>query len=135
MVLLPVALGACASGGGGAGAGSDPDLLTREDLAPYLAQDVYQTIRRLRSNWLNARGAMGTPTLTTDPTTSMSRADDAGEVQIQVYIDGARSMTGLESLKDMSVEMVLEIRHMNGRDATTLYGTDHGYGAILVTTR
>ena len=65
-VFLPVALGGCASGGGGSSI--DRDLLTEEELAPYLAQDVYQAVRRLRSTWLSARSSMGSPELTDDPT-------------------------------------------------------------------
>ena len=65
----------------------------------------------------------------------MVRADDAGESQIQVYIDGSRAVTGMDALRDLSVQQVLEIRHMNSRDATMMYGTDHGSGAILVTTK
>jgi hypothetical protein len=134
VALLPVALGACASGGAGSGTGSNPDLLTREDLAPYLAQDVHAAIRRLRANWLNARGSQGTwrPGVAGEMPT---RAEDGGASQVQVYVNGTRAMNGLEALKDMSVELVMEIRHMNGRDATTMYGTNHGAGAILVTTR
>ncbi len=135
IVLLPAALGACASGGGGAG-GANRDLLTEADLEPYLAQDVYQAVRRLRSTWFNARGTQGTPTATTDPEhVGVSRADDAGAAQVQVYIDGTRAMTGLDALRDLSVQLVQEIRHLNSRDATMMYGIDHGAGAIMVTTK
>ena len=134
--LLPAALGACASGGAGAASGSDPELLTLADLEPYRAQDVYQVIRRLRSNWLNARGAQGTwQPNPTDPTGMPSRADDLGEGQVKVYIDGVVRPEGMEALKQLSVQEVKEIRHMNSRDATMMYGTDHGSGAIQVFTR
>lgn len=136
VALLPAALGGCASGGAGSASGSDQDLLTQEDLAPYLAQDVYQAVRRLRSSWLNARGAQGTAVVTADPTAGgVVRADDGGQNQVQIYIDGTRAMNGLDALRDLSVEIVREIRHMNSRDATMMYGIDHGAGAILVTTR
>ena len=41
----------------------------------------------------------------------------------------------MEALKELSVEQVREIRHLDSRDATMMYGTDHGSGAIQVTTR
>jgi hypothetical protein len=41
---------------------------------------------------------------------------------------------GVEALKEITVQEVREIRHLDGRDATMQYGTDHGAGAILVTT-
>jgi hypothetical protein len=44
-------------------------------------------------------------------------------------------MNGIEALRDLPVEVVQEIRYMNSRDATMQYGTDHGSGAILVTTK
>jgi hypothetical protein len=109
--------------------------LTEEELAPYRAQDVYQAVRRLRSIWLNARGSQGTWQPAANPDELPTRADDAGESQIQVYIDGVRDMRGIEALRDLSVEVVQEVRHMNSRDATMMYGTDHGAGAILVTTK
>jgi hypothetical protein len=106
-----------------------------EDLAPYRAQDVYQAVRRLRGTWLNARGAQGTWQPAATPDALPTRADDGGESQIQVYIDGVRAMDGMEALKGFSVELVQEIRHLNSRDATMMYGTDHGSGAILVITK
>jgi hypothetical protein len=133
IVLLPATLGGCASGGGGSS--TDRDLLTMEDLAPYRAQDVYQAVQRLRSTWLNARGSQGTWQPAVEPDALPTRADDGGAGQVQVYIDGTRAMTGLDALRDLSVEEVQEIRHMNSRDATMMYGTDHGAGAILVTTK
>ncbi len=138
IALLPLAFGACASGGAGASSGRDPDLLTLEDLEPYQAQDVYQAIRRLRSNWFNARGSLGSAMF--DPSggggpPTVVRADDAGENQVQVYIDGTNQPAGIEALKELSAGDVREIQHMNSRDATMMYGTNHGSGAIQVFTR
>ena len=132
--LMLATFGACASGGGGAGSSGSPDILTLEDLAPYRAQDVYQTIRRLRGTWLSGRGSQGTWQAGVGEELA-TRATDGGEGQVQVYIDGMRAQAGLEDLKDLSVELVREIRHMNSRDATMMYGIDHGSGAIQVITR
>jgi hypothetical protein len=87
--------------------------------------DTRSVIRRLRGSWLNARSTSSTlnPSL---------GAND--ENQIQVYIDGALQSQGINALKDLPISEVREIRHLNSRDATMQYGTDHGAGAILVTT-
>ena len=54
--------------------------------------------------------------------------------QLKVYVDGVLRPEGVEALREISVAEVREMRHMNSRDATMQYGTDHGAGAILVTT-
>jgi hypothetical protein len=126
VAALPLAFGGCAAGGAGAGGGGgDRDLLTIEDMAPYESMDVYSAIRRLRGNWFNTRS---TSTMI-DP--NIGRNDPA---QIQVYIDGVLRPDGVEALRGITVIEVREIRHLDGRDATMQYGTDHGAGAILVTT-
>ncbi len=137
LAALPLGLGACASGGpgGGAagGAGRDPDLLTLEDLSSYDASDTYTVVRRLRGNWLRTRS---TGTMTNVQTGGVNA--DLGsndESQIKVYIDGSLRPEGVNALKDLPAVDVMEIRHMNARDATMQYGIDHGAGAILVTTR
>jgi hypothetical protein len=126
IAFLPVVFGGCAAGGAGAASGTDRDLLTLEDLAPYQAQDAYSAIRRLRSIWLNVRG---TGSYGVDP------AGAGAQSQIQVYVDGARRADGIEALRSLLCSEIQEIRHLDARDATMQYGTDHGAGAILVTTR
>jgi hypothetical protein len=131
--VSPLGFAGCAAGGGGAGGGGDPDLLTAENLAPYMASDTYTVIRRLRGNWLRTR-ATGTMTdMRTGQANPNLGAND--ESQIKVYVDGSLRIEGVESLKSLPVEDVLEIRRLNARDATMQYGTDHGAGAILVTTK
>jgi len=134
VVALPLALASCASGGAGSGAGRDPELLTLEDFANYQAQDTYTVIRRLRGNWLRTRGSSGTMTNieTGQPNPNLGTNDES---QIKIYIDGSLRPEGMEALRALPIADVREIRHMNARDATMMYGTDHGAGAILVTTK
>ena len=117
MLLLP----ACASSGA-AGGGSSPrrnsNVLTAEDLATYQQDSLHDAIRRLRATWLRRRGA-GTST--------------SVEV-VQVYVDNAR-MGDSNALRNIAVNDVARVEYMNGGDATTRFGTGHGGGAILVTTR
>ena len=58
-----------------------------------------------------------------------------GLVASERNIDGSRAMNGVEALRNINVDQVQEIRHLNSRDATMQYGTDHGAGAIMVTTK
>lgn len=125
IALAPLAVAACAAGGPGVGAGSDRELLTREDLAPYDAQDAYSVIRRLRGHWFSTRST-GT---SIDPTLG-----SPGPGQVKVYVDGVLRADGIEALKQLTVQEIREMRHLDGRDATMQYGTDHGAGAILVFT-
>ena len=126
VALLAAGLAGCAAGGAGtASSNTNRDLLTLEDLAPYEAMDAYAVVRRLRSFWLNPRA---TGSFGIDPDVAGSQA------QIQVYIDGVRSQDGVEALKQVNVSEVREMRHLDGRDATMQYGSDHGAGAILVVT-
>ena len=132
LVALPMFLGSCAAGGAGASSNRDPDLLTLEDLAPHAAMDTYSVIRRLKGSWLRTRS---TGTMTNTSTGQLnSNLGSNDESQIKIYIDGSLRVAGVEDLKDLPVAEVMEIRHLNARDATMQYGTDHGAGAILVTT-
>ena len=84
---------------------------------PLQRLDVVQA---LRPEYLRTRGLR-----------SMSATEPQGAV---VYVDNVRR-GGPESLRMLPRESVLEIRYLNGADATTMYGTNHGDGAILVRTR
>jgi hypothetical protein len=123
ITLLCVACAACASSGGQSVA-RNRDILTRQELQPYDSQDAYTVIGRLRRSWLNVRS-----------TGSVVNPQNLGsESQIQVYVDGVRTARGVEDLRSIDVGQIREIRYLDARDATMAYGTDHGAGAILVTT-
>lgn len=125
LAALPLGLGGCAAGGAGAGSSGDRELLTVDDFAQYESMDAYSVIRRLRGHWFNTRstGTMMDPQLGRNNT-----------AEIQVYIDGVLRPGGVNALKEINCGEVMEMRHMDGRDATMQFGTDHGAGAILVTT-
>lgn len=113
----------CATGGGGS---SDSEssggrfLLTEADLAEVEGLDAHDAIRRLRPNWLRYRGQavlVGTD-----------------RESLRVYVN--RNFFGdADSLKQLFVRDIQEIRYLDARQATLRFGTDHTVGAILVTTR
>ncbi len=120
IVLLLTAIGACASGGGSAGGEDAPrrgsrNLIIQAELIDSPATNAYEAVQRLRSSWLNVRSG------------------SAGS--IQVHIDGRPVPGGLNVLNSIQINDVEEIRYRNGRDATTLYGTNYSNGVIEVKTR
>jgi hypothetical protein len=118
-LVLAVLLASCASSGSRSG-GRDRDIITAEEIADVQVATAYDIVQTLRPEYLRTRGLR-----------SMGASQPQGAV---VYVDNVRR-GGPESLRTLPRESVLEIRYLNGADATTMYGTNHGDGAILVRTR
>jgi hypothetical protein len=53
---------------------------------------------------------------------------------VAVYLDGVR-VGGLDELRRLRADTVALMEYMSPSDATNRFGTNHDYGAILVTTR
>ena len=122
-VLLSLALSGCVStAGSGRGASRDPNLINNEEMrqAEMEGLSATQLIERLRSRWLQGRGA-------TSLTISASG-------YARVMLNGA-PYGELEVLSNMDVSGIEEMRFLNARDATTRFGTDYDGGAILVVSR
>ena len=124
VAIVPIG---CASKTGGAAAtqqsSSRPrtsrDVITAEELATIDAQTALQAVQRLRPNFLQTRGGA-------------SMSVNSGPVNVVVYVDQTR-MGGPNTLSQIPVTEVREIRYLNATDATQRYGTGHGAGAIIVT--
>lgn len=114
-----IALGmtACASGGGGAArpAGATSNRIVLEELQALTEMTGLQVIERLRPRWLQSRAGTG------------------GEPPV-LYVDGARrgSINDLTSMRSSNLQ---QLEYMSASDATTRYGTGHGGGAVMVTSR
>ena len=114
-LALAFGLAGCASGGGGGSsrpAGSSSSRIVRAELVPLGQMSAYQAIERLRPRWLQSR---------------------SGDVVV-LYVDGSRR-SNVRDLQSMSIMDLEQMEFMSGSDATTRYGTGHGAGAILATTR
>ncbi len=110
---LLVATGvACASGSGERTSGSR-DVITQEELDASTVNMVYDVIQQLRPQFLRTRPGSGTAI---------------------VYVDGVRR-GGLEELRRIDKTTIREVRYVDGQEATMLYGTGHGGGAILLQSR
>jgi len=95
-------------------------MISNEELTQIPQGNAYDAIQRLRPRWLQSRGVSSMRTSTPE--------------FAQVYLDNA-PMGGLGALRQISVGDIRQIRYLDSRDATTRYGTGHGGGAILVSTR
>jgi hypothetical protein len=113
LVAFPIFLSACASGGSSSVARSSSSVIILEELETVATFSAYDAITRLRPRWLRSRTPGEEPT---------------------VFLNGAE-LGGLESLRSVQASSLFEIRYLNGRDATTRYGTGFGGGAIELRSR
>ena len=120
-VSLALILSSCATSGS-AGPRGSANRLTSDEIAEVVALTAYEAIQYARPQWLRQRGlrAGATPTM-----------GNAGTV---VYLDGVR-VGGLDELRRLRADTVALMEYLSPSDATNRFGTNHDYGAILVTTR
>lgn len=116
-VLSLAAAGSCASGRtpkpqSSYGAGN---TLSADDIAETAATNLYDAIQRLRPQWL---------------TSSRIRRGGSGD-DLVVYLDNNR-YGSMNSLRQLSVGGVQEVRYFGATEATNRYGTGHTGGAIQV---
>lgn len=97
---------------------SSASTLTGEEIVKSGFVDALATVQSLRPQWLTVRGV-----------TSL-RSNET----IKVYLDG-NLYGGVESLRQIQVNSVERIRHMDGMEASSRYGLNHGAGAIIVETK
>lgn len=95
----------------------DRNLITREEIEASTQTDALGMVRNLRPAWFRSRGNGGFSTV---------------EV-LRVYVDGLR--TDLSALRQLPPSVVREMRFLDASQATERFGTGHGMGALLVSTR
>ena len=122
---LLLAAGACATGTTGGGTRSQSDVITLEEIEQATVHDAYEIVRQYRPRWLRGRGPQ---TFTAD----VRNTTTPGYPKVKV--DNLPPMD-LESLRDIRVVEIAEIRYMNPRDATLRYGTGFSGGIIQVITK
>ncbi len=117
LIALALVMASCSSAGTGSASSRHSNVVTIEELAEVDYLNGLEAVRRLRPNWLRVRGQA-----------TFNRQGSAG---IRLYVDG-RPRDDISELGRIPTTDILEMRFMNGREATTRYGTDHTNGAILV---
>jgi hypothetical protein len=100
------------------------DVLTAEEISTTNAQNAYDAISLKRPFFLKSRGVR-----------SLHEAPVGQTVEYPVvYLD--RMYYGeLESLRDIPVATIQEIRYLDFNAATVRFGTGHSGGIILIITR
>jgi hypothetical protein len=127
---------ACVSGNHRAGTGprTDPNLITREDIVRSGAKDAFEALRLAHTNITLSEGR-GQMTLARQvQATSRGRSSLVLSPQMLLVVDGA-SRLDVSSLREIPADNVAWIRVMTAMEATPLYGTEGGNGAIVVRTR
>jgi hypothetical protein len=122
LLLAPAALTACASGGGsGIEEPRDYNVITFEEIQATEAETAFQIIQQLRPRWMvrnrGQRSLMET------------EADYA-----KVIVDDLPPRE-FDFLRELAREILLELRFLEAREATLLYGTGYNAGVVKVKTR
>lgn len=112
-----------ACGGGGGQPSTEPravrgpaDRITEAEISAGIYQNALEIVQNLRPAMTRPRGTSSTP------------------VPVVAYVDDVR-MVDLGGLATVPAGRVKEIRYISATDATTRWGTGHGSGVILVTTK
>lgn len=119
-VLVATFTLACASTPGTGTAGRSRNVITAEEIHSVNRTTLFDVVQALRPEFLRGRG--------------VQTLGNASSTAVVVYLDGVRA-GGPEALQRLTPDSAIEIRYLDARDATTLYGTGHTSGAILVKTR
>jgi hypothetical protein len=98
------------------------EVLTAEEIARTSAITAYEAIQMLRPAFLRAQGPKQ---VLSTPRSSMYPA---------VYMNGSY-FGELETLKSLFVSDIQDIRYIEERQATIMFGTGHAAGVIMITSR
>lgn len=93
-------------------------LITTEEIDATRYRTAFEVVEALRPQWLQTRG----------------RTSFRAHESVKVYLDD--SLLGEpDQLRQITTNSIASIRFMDGTEATTRWGLDHGHGAIIVSTR
>jgi hypothetical protein len=119
--LLLILVG-CGTAGEAGRMPASREVLTAAEISKSGALTAYDAIRTLRPAFLRAQGLKA---VLTNPRST---------VYPVVYLNGVYHGE-MDSLKELTAQNINEIRYIEAKDATLMYGTGHSAGVILVTTR
>ena len=112
----------------------DPRLITRADIVRSGAVDAFDAVR-LAQTHLAMSEARGQYTITRAvQATSRGRSSLTVSPQVLLVIDNIMRLE-LTSLHEIPADNIESIRVLSAMEATPLYGTDGGNGAIIIQTR
>ena len=112
----------------------DPNLITREDIERTGATNAFDALRRSHT-YLSVSEVRGSATITHDfQATSRGRSSFLLSPQVLLVVDDVMRLD-VASLREIPADNVAWIRVMTAMQATPIYGTEGGNGAIVVKTR
>jgi hypothetical protein len=121
VTIVVLLYGGCASPKEGTTGNYRSDVLTQEEIATTTAQNAYDAINLKRPFFLKGRGKRSL---------GFASSGQTEEFPV-VYVD--RVYFGpIESLRNLSVQHIQEIRYLDHNAATLQFGTGHSGGIILV---
>lgn len=116
--VLTVLLVACSSSPRERTSARQQRLITTAEIDASGYSTAFEVVEALRPQWLRLRG----------------RTSFNARESVKVYLDD--SLLGEpEQLRQITARSIAAIRFMDGNEATTRWGLDHGHGAIIVQTR
>ncbi|MGH7459530.1 MAG: hypothetical protein ACREMA_00700 [Longimicrobiales bacterium] len=118
LLSVSIALGCSSATTANGAPRADRNRLTQEQLATANSDNLYEAIVKLRPEWLNTRG----PTSVTDPTPT----------SVSVFMNG-NLMGRAESLRDLRILDVTEVRYWAAGQAAAKFGMGHPRGVIELT--
>lgn len=95
------------------------DIIFTEEIQLAQAHNAYDLIYKLRPQWLRSRGIK-----------SINFPEASQPV---VYVNRAE-YGSINSLNNIPISNIAEVRYFNASDATTKYGSNHTGGVIEITT-
>lgn len=113
--VLVLSMG-CARGVG-APMSASSDVILRDELSRSNALNAYEAVQRLRPQFFKDRGK-----------TSLLRSESRTPI---VVLDD-RPLGDLSMLRDISLNLVYEIRYLSASQAQVKYGSGYSAGAIVV---
>ncbi len=120
-LALAAVTSACAPAAttGAAPVSHNRDVVTPAELLATKATNLYDALQQIRPDYFRARGVSSIRLATPDLPA--------------VYLD-RNALEGLESLRNIDVNLVQEVRRLTPSEATVRLGRDFPGGVILVTT-
>lgn len=114
VLLLTVGAGVpgCASSGGGSSVSGRQDVLTAEQMSSVNTSNLYEIVERLRPRWLRVRDVG-----------SLSGQGGRGIAVVR----GGAVLGGVEVLRSMGPDGILELRYKDGEAASILVGSRDGF--------
>jgi|SRR5687768_17466596 len=118
IAVLPVLAVACSSSPRQRTTARQQRVITKEEIGSVRYSTAFEVVEALRPQWMRIRG----------------RTSFSAQEYVKVYLDD--SLLGApDQLRQITARSIASIRFLDGNEATTRWGLDHGHGAIVVLTR